>query len=575
MKTKKIIAFALIMSFVISAGDISFVDTYTEGTKVVKAAENSEEGKDGEQTFWNEDGDEAGTTPDTAYQIGTAAQLRHLYGVLSRKDKNKKGKPYSECYYQMVGDITLIDAQVVRNSDGSAGFLGADGAYMSEDKLAAQMWTPIQGFNGHFDGKGHFISGLYMTGDGAGLFANVGEKADIHNLTIKNSIINSTASDADFFTGKPVPDVLVNCVTDKESCHIGIMAVGIPQESSTAEPTVEPTKEPEPTITPTKEPEPTVTPTKEPEPTVTPTKEPEPTVTPTKEPESTVTPTKKPEPTVAPTKKPEPTVVPTSKPDGDKKPAGDTAVISAGQEINIGGASYQGTGQKNEVIFSGTDSVRKGAVSVPDTVTVNGVTCKVTTIGEGAFAGNKKIKKVTLGKNVKTIGKGAFKNCTSLKSVKFPAGIKTLSAQAFYNCRKIKQIKLPTSVRTIGKGTFKNCVSMKKFSLGKKTAAGKLYAAPAKVGKISIGASAMANCIKLRQIVINAQVRRIGNAAFSRCKNLADILVYSLKLQYVGKRALKGVSNCKISVPKKKVRPYTRLFRNKGQGKKVVVAKLV
>lgn len=541
MKTKKIIAFALIMSFVISAGDISFVDTYTEGTKVVKAAENSKEGKDGEQTFWNEDGDEAGTTPDTAYQIGTAAQLRHLYGVLSRKDKNKKGKPYSECYYQMVGDITLIDAQVVRNSDGRAGFLGADGAYMSEDELAAQTWTPIQGFNGHFDGKGHFISGLYMTGDGAGLFANVGEKADIHNLTIKNSIINSTASDVDFFTGKPVPDVLVNCVTDKESCYIGIMAVGIPQESSTAEPT----------------------------------KEPEPTVTPTKEPELMVEPTKEPEPTVAPTKKPEPTAVPTGKPDGDKKPAGDTAVIPAGQAINIGGASYQGTGRKNEVIFSGTDSVRKGAVSVPDTVTVNGVTCKVTTIGEGAFAGNKKIKKVTLGKNVKTIGKGAFKNCTSLKSVKFPAGIKTLSAQAFYNCRKIKQIKLPTSVQTIGKGTFKNCVSMKKFSLGKKTAAGKLYAAPTKVGKISIGASAMANCIKLRQIVINAQVRRIGNAAFSRCKNLADILVYSLKLQYVGKRALKGVSNCKISVPKKKVRPYTRLFRNKGQGKKVVVAKLV
>ena len=541
MKTKKIIAFALIMSFVISAGDISFVDTYTEGTKVVKAAENSKEGKDGEQTFWNEDGDEAGTTPDTAYQIGTAAQLRHLYGVLSRKDKNKKGKPYSECYYQMVGDITLIDAQVVRNSDGRAGFLGADGAYMSEDELAAQTWTPIQGFNGHFDGKGHFISGLYMTGDGAGLFANVGEKADIHNLTIKNSIINSTASDVDFFTGKPVPDVLVNCVTDKESCYIGIMAVGIPQESSTAEPT----------------------------------KEPEPTVTPTKEPELMVEPTKEPEPTVAPTKKPEPTAVPTGKPDGDKKPAGDTAVIPAGQAIYIGGASYQGTGRKNEVIFSGTDSVRKGAVSVPDTVTVNGVTCKVTTIGEGAFAGNKKIKKVTLGKNVKTIGKGAFKNCTSLKSVKFPAGIKTLSAQAFYNCRKIKQIKLPTSVQTIGKGTFKNCVSMKKFSLGKKTAAGKLYAAPTKVGKISIGASAMANCIKLRQIVINAQVRRIGNAAFSRCKNLADILVYSLKLQYVGKRALKGVSNCKISVPKKKVRPYTRLFRNKGQGKKVVVAKLV
>ena len=92
--------------------------------------------------------------------------------------------------------------------------------------------------------------------------------------------------------------------------------------------------------------------------------------------------------------------------------------------------------------------------------------------------------------------------------------------------------------------------------------------------KISIGANALENCINLRSVIINSQVTKIGNATFKNCKKLASMLVKTLKLRTVGNKALQGVSNCKISVPTIRLKKYRTLFTNKGQGKKVVIAKV-
>lgn len=522
MKAKKSMAILLVFTLLFTAGTISPFDSDGNGTTAVKAAEGSDE-------FYNEGGDGAGSE-GMPYQIGTAAQLRHMYDLIRSGAENKEKKPYSECYYKLIQDITVIDGKVSISADKrSAVFLDSEGKSQTEKDLLEEKWNPVLGFNGHFDGDGKTISGLYIVEDtqsGMGLFDELGEKAVIENVTIKNSLIAKKdwfipAEKIRFIDGLSEKGEVKNCKIEADSCHIGHLVEELPSVE---------TKDPATAL---------------------------PTATATTVPTATATVSSTPG---ANTPTPEATA---------------ETVISEGEKVKVGGVTYKGVG-KNEVAYSGTLSVKKGAVTVPASVKVNGVSCKVTTIGEGAFAGNKKIKKVSLGKNVKTIGKGAFKNCTSLTSVTFPAKIKTVSDQAFYNCKKLKQVKLPITVKTIGKATFKNCVSMKKFSVGAKTSKKTLYAAgtTATAKKISIGAGAMENCIKLKQIVINAQVRRIGNAAFRQCKNLADIFVYSLKLQYVGKRALKGVSNCKISVPKKKISPYTKLFRNKGQGKKVVVAKL-
>lgn len=74
-------------------------------------------------------------------------------------------------------------------------------------------------------------------------------------------------------------------------------------------------------------------------------------------------------------------------------------------------------------------------VNIPATIKVEGITYKVTSIQKNAFAGCKKLKKVTIGKNIASIG-----------------------TKAFYNCKKLKTITINTTKLTakkIGKDAFK------------------------------------------------------------------------------------------------------------------------
>ena len=71
----------------------------------------------------------------------------------------------------------------------------------------------------------------------------------------------------------------------------------------------------------------------------------------------------------------------------------------------------------NEAEYSAPVKSASGVITVPDTVTLNGKSYNVTSISENAFKGNKKIRKVVIGKNVKKIGAGAFQDCPNLKSV--------------------------------------------------------------------------------------------------------------------------------------------------------------
>lgn len=91
---------------------------------------------------------------------------------------------------------------------------------------------------------------------------------------------------------------------------------------------------------------------------------------------------------------------------------------------------------------------------------------------------------------------------------------------------------------------------------------------------ITIGANVFQSCANLRSVTINVQVEVIGNSAFSNCTKLTSIKVYSTVLKTVGNKALKGVHDCRIGVVKIRLKKYRTLFKNRGQGKKVVVTKM-
>lgn len=234
-------------------------------------------------------------------------------------------------------------------------------------------------------------------------------------------------------------------------------------------------------------------------------------------------------------------------------------------------------------------------LAIPDTVMVDGQECKVETISAGAFEGNKKIEQVTLGKNIKKIEKKAFSGCKNLKKVTLSNNVATVGAESFSGCTSLKKVTLPDSVKKIGDKAFKGCKSLKNIKIGKKAGKVKGGAVPrlrtSKRGSIvtveavpvysagsspalTIGNYAFAACSSMKKVIINSAVRVIGSSAFRGCKKLSDITVNSQILEKVCKMALKGINNCTISVPSNKFKPYRTLFRNKGQGKKVLIAKV-
>lgn len=87
-------------------------------------------------------------------------------------------------------------------------------------------------------------------------------------------------------------------------------------------------------------------------------------------------------------------------------------------------------------------------VTVPETVLVDGKRCKVTAIADNAFANCKKLKKVTIGKNITKIGKNAFYNCKKLKNITIKTTkltSKKVGSKAFKGIYAKATIKVPKS----------------------------------------------------------------------------------------------------------------------------------
>ncbi len=211
-----------------------------------------------------------------------------------------------------------------------------------------------------------------------------------------------------------------------------------------------------------------------------------------------------------------------------REAAGSALAPKAGQTVAIGAASYKATGAAT-VTYAGPANKKAASATVPATVTISGRAYKVTAIAPKAFAGNKYLKSVKIGANVKTVPASAFKGCTKLTSVSFGNGIASLGKNAFYGCKALKSVTLGTKVTAIGDGAFQNCAKLTKVT------------------------------------VKSTKLSKVGKNAFAGCKKLGTITLKTTKLKSVGKNAFKGTkSKMTVKVPKKKLKAYQKLCKNKG-----------
>ncbi len=142
------------------------------------------------------------------------------------------------------------------------------------------------------------------------------------------------------------------------------------------------------------------------------------------------------------------------------------------------------TGQPT-VEYTAPGNKGKASVTIPATVLLDNVKCKVTSVANNAFKNNKKIKKIVIGKNVSVIGSNAFRGCVKLSSVTLGAGVVTIKAGAFFGCTALKELTIPAKVTRIGKQALYGCKKLARIvirtqkltskSIGQ-NAFGKLYA---------------------------------------------------------------------------------------------------
>ena len=157
-------------------------------------------------------------------------------------------------------------------------------------------------------------------------------------------------------------------------------------------------------------------------------------------------------PSESPSQKPseQPSESPSQKPSGSpsQQPGQDIKVPAKGTKLTAKGASYQVTSaaEKNPTVVYKGSKKQKASVTIPDTVTIDKVTYKVTSIAANAFKNNKKLKKVVIGKNVTKIGKKAFYGCSKLKKITVKTTKltkKNVGSQAFKGIHKKAAFKVP------------------------------------------------------------------------------------------------------------------------------------
>lgn len=88
-----------------------------------------------------------------------------------------------------------------------------------------------------------------------------------------------------------------------------------------------------------------------------------------------------------------------------------------------------------------------GDIVIPDSVSYNRISYRVTSIWERAFENCSSLTSVTIPNGVTRIGYDAFKGCKALSTLTLPNSINSMGTRAFADCKNWQTIRVPQGMK--------------------------------------------------------------------------------------------------------------------------------
>lgn len=158
-------------------------------------------------------------------------------------------------------------------------------------------------------------------------------------------------------------------------------------------------------------------------------------------------------------------------------------------------------------------------ITVPSSVTFNGITYKVESLAAGAFAYQgfyvSGIDKLVLSEGIKEIGETALQDC-EFKSIELPNSLEKIGTDAFNNCHELESLDIPGSVK-IAQG-LSQCASLKQVILHE--------------GTQFLGPNFLANCPKLKEVLFPSSICHYAGGTMTACDALSSIVSLSDSLSF-------------------------------------------
>ena len=172
------------------------------------------------------------------------------------------------------------------------------------------------------------------------------------------------------------------------------------------------------------------------------------------------------------------------------------------------------------------DDEYSGLVVIPSSVTYNGTTYSVTSIGELAFAYCSSLTSVTIPESITSIGDYAFAFCSSLTSVTIPESVTNIGEGAFYRCYFLTSVTIPNSVTSIGNSAFGSCSSLTKTNYTGDVAGWcNIKFGDGEANPMCQSHNFYINDQEIKDLVIPNTVDSIHNYAFASCSSLTSVTI--------------------------------------------------